>query len=189
MTTINAGSYLSPDNVPFMAMVLTQAKDGGSVTKLSRVITPVLTPGARPKGLLSPPYTVHVQSKDHPHVDLLLELRGTVALGASSEGDDGSDIGLGFWDARNLGVSRRHFQLIPTPKYLSVLDLHSTNGTVHNGTRLEVDRRYRLLPGDRLVAGHLMLIFKQIHRPTVAGEPSAEVTKQLKDTGWLSDLA
>jgi ABC-type multidrug transport system ATPase subunit len=56
----------------------------------------------------------------------------------------------------DLLVSRRHAELRPDPAGLQLVDLGSTNGTYHNGRRVN---RARLRPGDRVSVGHVELVF------------------------------
>ena len=67
-------------------------------------------------------------------------------------------------------LSGSHVQLLATPdgKGVQVLDLHSTNGTFLNGTR--VDEAYAF-PGDVLRMGSLNLRVVPVLGPTLEGDP------------------
>ncbi len=54
-------------------------------------------------------------------------------------------------------MSRRHFRVAVEPDEFTIEDLGSTNGTTLNAKRLE--KRTRLLYGDRVVAGDTILRF------------------------------
>lgn len=69
---------------------------------------------------------------------------------------DGLD--LAAYQGRELGVSRHHAVIRVHGSDLLIVDLHSSNGTRLNGTRLEPDVEYRLTDGDQLAVGRLMMV-------------------------------
>jgi nitrite reductase (NADH) large subunit len=68
-------------------------------------------------------------------------------------------------DGENLadpGISRRHLRLVPTPVGLSLVDLESRNGTLHNGVK--VTGRVLLEPGDvvRLGSSEIIMVGRTV---------------------------
>src|SRR5712692_1281497 len=72
-----------------------------------------------------------------------------ISLGRSSAG------ALCF--PEDTGLSRQHLMLEREGDEWTVRDLNSKNGTLLNGVRLTTTSRLR--PGDRITAGHLLLIY------------------------------
>src|SRR5262245_56179477 len=61
------------------------------------------------------------------------------------------------YQASNLGVSRRHAAIRQLGNQLVLVDLHSDNGTMLNGLRLQPAIPYPLSDGDSLCLGDLEL--------------------------------
>ena len=78
--------------------------------------------------------------------------------------DENPDLDLAPHRAAELVVSRLHAVLIPTPEGLFIADLESTNGTWVNGEYLNPDQRHRLMPGDRVELGLLVMAVKSVTR-------------------------
>ncbi len=95
-----------------------------------------------------------------PSMGLDLRLTGDVVLGSQS--GTANVIDLSPFDARGLGVSRRHAWLWATGTGLFAVDLHSTNGTRLNGERLKPGTPYQLGNGDVLSLGRLELVVRII---------------------------
>ncbi|NDJ86928.1 MAG: GAF domain-containing protein [Chloroflexi bacterium] len=81
-----------------------------------------------------------------------------------------------------LGVSRRHAILRPTPSRLYVVDLGSTNGTRLNGRSIGVNMPYSLSDGDRLILGRLEVVVRIIKRPSSAHTSLLHAKADLADT-------
>lgn len=67
------------------------------------------------------------------------------------------DIDLSGLGPAARGISRRHAVIHCGPDGLCVEDLESANETIHNGYRLLPRQRYRLVPGDVLALGAIVL--------------------------------
>lgn len=177
-------SFVSPDHMPYMVMVLKQPRGTGEKPTLEKVMMPPVAEQNK-RGLLNPPWVVRVRHGNTPWLEMLMELRSPVSVGVKLEDGEAPNIDLEVWHGYTHGVSRQHMTLSPTSDQIHVEDSGSTNGTSLNGHRLEVSRLYRLRPGDELTLGRLGLRFLYIERPNTSAEPDRKVTKQLKDTGWL----
>ena len=64
---------------------------------------------------------------------LPLEIVADVVIGRGHMGDNAPELDLNALDAFQLGVSRRHALLRPSPNHLYLIDLGSSNGTLVNG--------------------------------------------------------
>jgi hypothetical protein len=186
MESQTPGKFVSPSHMPYLIMVIALPGAAGEDAGLNRVLMPPLGRETR-MGLMDPPWMVQIQHGEQLDVELIIELRAPIVLGVHLARSDRVDLDLSFWNAPDLGVSRRHVQLKPTKAQLNVIDLGSTNGTQYNGQPMDLDRVYSLRTGDRLTLGHLPLHLRRIARPTQAGEPSKLVTQRLKETGWLDE--
>ncbi|MBN1121212.1 MAG: FHA domain-containing protein [Anaerolineae bacterium] len=68
------------------------------------------------------------------HFGLLpLEIVSDVVIGRGYMGENAPELDLDALDAFQLGVSRRHALLRPSPNHLYLIDLGSSNGTLVNG--------------------------------------------------------
>jgi pSer/pThr/pTyr-binding forkhead associated (FHA) protein len=74
--------------------------------------------------------------------------------------DDDVSIDLTRFGAGNLGVSRRHAQLLIESGDVFLLDLGSTNGTHLNGKALKASQPYRLRDGDEIELGQLRIVIR-----------------------------
>jgi hypothetical protein len=83
-----------------------------------------------------------------------LEVWADVVLGRSVEAN-GIDVDFSPYDAEELGVSRRHAMIRPTPSGLFLIDLGSTNGTLCNLVLLGAGKAHRLTEGDVIFLGGL----------------------------------
>jgi two-component system NtrC family sensor kinase len=92
-----------------------------------------------------------------------LEINGEVILGRAS--GDPQIVDLTPFRAADLGVSREHLIIRPTPTALYVIDRGSTNGTYRNGQLLGRNTPYRLANGDVLSLGQLELVVRIVRRP------------------------
>ncbi len=97
-----------------------------------------------------------------PGQEFGLEINDEVILGRDA--DRTNVIDLSQFDAVNLGVSRQHAILRPTPTNLFILDLDSTNGTFRNG-RAVGRTPERLLSDDIITLGHLQIVIHIDDRP------------------------
>ena len=98
----------------------------------------------------------------------ILPLQGErITLGRSSAAD------LCFAD--DTGLSRQHLAIEREGEGWALNDLASKNGTILNGTR--VAARTPLKPGDRIMAGHLILVYdgssSRPTKPVVIFDPDA----------------
>ncbi|GAB4477456.1 MAG: hypothetical protein Kow00124_20630 [Anaerolineae bacterium] len=93
-----------------------------------------------------------------------LEINDEIVLGVAKDQDNIVD--LTPYNARALGVSRRHLLLRPTETNLFVLDLNSTNGTRRNGVAVGSVVPQLLHNGDILSLGNLLLGVNIVAGPT-----------------------
>ena len=92
-----------------------------------------------------------------------LEINGDVVFGRGS--DSANIYDLTPYKADELGVSRHHLTLRPTPTALYVVDEGSTNGTQRNGQALGPSTPYGLNNGDILTLGKLEFVIRITNRP------------------------
>src|SRR5580658_3075185 len=88
------------------------------------------------------------------------------------------------------GLSRQHLVFEREGDEWAIQDLGSKNGTLLNGGRLAV--RTTLKPGDRITAGHLILIYdgasQRTSRPVVVFDAQAEEDAQTHSSTVVTDL-
>lgn len=78
-------------------------------------------------------------------------------LGRESQGQAAPDVDLNPYGGREKGVSRRHAMLRVDGKQLLLMDLNSANGTKLNGEVLRAQEPMRLLDGDEIRMGKLLM--------------------------------
>jgi hypothetical protein len=90
---------------------------------------------------------------------LVLPDRDTLVIGRVSEvpGDDGPDVNLSAFDAKDYGVSRQHIRITRINDMVYVTDLGSSNGTFLNGRALAPNYGRLLRNGDELWLGRLKM--------------------------------
>lgn len=96
-----------------------------------------------------------------------LDILGDVVLGCGSDPDRMPDLDLSPYGAYDLGVSRQHAVLKPTPYSLYLMDLRSTNGTQYNGLPMAHGLARSLANNDVICLGKLCLQIKIIDTPLV----------------------
>jgi len=107
-----------------------------------------------------------------------LELNGDAILGRG-EGEDLYD--LSQYDAANLGVSRHHLTLRPTPTALYMIDNASTNGTWRNGQSIGQHTPFALVNGDTISLGRLQFVVRIIERPSTGQTGALKKKADLAD--------
>lgn len=117
------------------------------------------------------------------HVHLGLDIYEEIFLGRGKYETDFVGL-LNEEEAAQLGVSRRHAVLRPTPTSLYLIDIGSTNGTKLNGHPIGLNIPYRLHDGDSIVFGQLEFIIRIIQTPKT---PSASTPEDLMDV--VPDIA
>ena len=110
-----------------------------------------------------PVWRVRLVIEDEPEQTIGLDINDEVVLGRGS--DVPALFDLNPYKAGELGVSRRHLLLRPTPNKLFAIELGSTNGTVRNGRPLGFNTPYSLMSGDVLTLGRLSLTVEIVDRP------------------------
>lgn len=95
-----------------------------------------------------------------------LDIVGDVVLGRHA----GADIDLSAYNAEYLGVSRRHALLRPTSNHLYLIDLNSTNGTLHNATPVTSGVARPLDHNDVVTLGKLIFTVRIIGQVKPDGE-------------------
>jgi serine phosphatase RsbU (regulator of sigma subunit) len=105
-----------------------------------------------------------------------------ISLGRSSAAE------LSFPD--DGGLSRQHLAIERDGEGWALRDLGSKNGTMLNGAK--VNGRMPLKPGDRITAGHLILIYdgssSQIRQPVVVFDPREDTADQSTSSTVISQL-
>lgn len=94
-----------------------------------------------------------------------LDIYGDVILGRGSKVRAGNGIDLTHLGAQEKGVSRRHALLRPTASRLYLIDLVSTNGTLHNSVPVGPGIARVLADGDIIMLGALTLVVRVIDTP------------------------
>ena len=132
----------------------------------------------------NPVWRVILEVTDDPIQQIGLDINDEVILGRGG--------GLpGLFDlipygANNLGVSRRHLMLRPTPNKLFAIELGSTNGTVRNGRSMGYNTPYSLMSGDVLVLGQLGITVHIVDRPR---SQTTWLARELNLADALSEIA
>jgi hypothetical protein len=96
-----------------------------------------------------------------------LDLYDDVILGRGARAQGISGIDLSDWGAGDQGVSREHAILRPTPYGLYLVDIGSTNGTIHNAEMVVPGVAYEVVDGDAIVLGKLILTVRIVRAPTI----------------------
>ncbi len=117
-----------------------------------------------------------------------LEIVGDVVLGRGLRSNPPPDLDLDEYNGLDKGVSRRHALLRPTPNHLFLIDLNSTNGTMHNAIPIGPGVARALHNNDAVSLGDLSFTVKIIEGPRPVpprresdGERPEEKTKPLTD--------
>lgn len=101
---------------------------------------------------------------------LVLTLHDDAILGRETDGDPRS-VDLSAWRAGEMGVSRRHAMLRPTPSGLYLIDLGSTNGTYHNSVAVRQGSARPIEDSDMIMLGSLAITILILKAP--AEQPNA----------------
>jgi hypothetical protein len=88
---------------------------------------------------------------------LILAGKFEYLLGREGQGQPPPDVDLTPYGGREMGVSRRHASLRVDGKQLLLMDLHSANGTKLNGEAVPPQEPVRLLDGDEIRLGKLVV--------------------------------
>lgn len=94
-----------------------------------------------------------------------LDIAGDVILGRGDKEESGADIDLDRYEGFSRGVSRRHAMLRPTKRTLYLLDLGSTNGTMHNAMPITQGVTRSLTNSDTLTFGQVSCTIEFIDGP------------------------
>lgn len=84
-----------------------------------------------------------------------LDIAQEIVVGRWTGPSSAVDLDLDTYGGFARGVSRRHAMLRPTPDGVYLIDLQSTNGTLHNSVRLGPGIARRLNTGDVISFGAL----------------------------------
>lgn len=106
-----------------------------------------------------------------------LDIVGDVVVGRNVEGQNPADLDLTPFRAAENGVSRRHALLRPTRNHLYILDLGSTNGTMHNAMPLGTGFARAIRNNDLLTFGRLSCTVKLIDGPGLHQDEKVEVVE------------
>jgi hypothetical protein len=119
-----------------------------------------------------------------------LDIIGDAIVGRGRVGTEPVDLDLDLYGALEQGISRRHAMLRPTANHLYVIDLGSTNGTMHNGLPLGPGIARSLKHNDTLTLGRLSFTIKIIDGPplhTKAPPEPKPATSELDKTKPLGN--
>jgi hypothetical protein len=120
--------------------------------------------------LLGEPWRVMLEMfQDDTRMVLGLDLYGDVILGRGQSRPGHILVNLDPYHAQDLGVSREHAIIRPTPTELYVIDQGSTNGTSVNGAASGRGLATALHHEDLVRLGNLVLIIYMIERPAAVG--------------------
>jgi pSer/pThr/pTyr-binding forkhead associated (FHA) protein len=115
-----------------------------------------------------------------------LDILGDAVIGRGRVGNQPADLDLDQYGGLEQGVSRRHALLRPTANHLYVIDLGSTNGSMHNGLPLGPGIARSLKHNDTVTLGRMSFTVKVIdgpasHKvvPPLFPEGESEPTKDL----------
>jgi hypothetical protein len=93
------------------------------------------------------------------------DIVGDVILGRNTGGSHDADIDFERYRGSAAGVSRRHAMLRPSANTLFLMDMDSTNGTLHNASRLPASTVRAVHDGDTISLGNLAFLIKIIDGP------------------------
>lgn len=110
------------------------------------------------------PWRIILAGRDPRHDLPPLELCGDVFVGRVADGIR-PDLELTPYGAVEMGVSRQHALLRPTPSKLLIHDLGSANGTYLNAKKLTANAATEVCDGDILTFGKLRFKVSIIERP------------------------
>lgn len=85
------------------------------------------------------------------------DVEGFIIGRSDSQSSPPPDIDLAEFNARELGVSRRHAAIVRFQDDLHLVDLDSVNGTYVNGNKLPADTPSPLADGDQIMLGDLVM--------------------------------
>mgnify|MGYP000234244394 CR=1 FL=1 len=94
-----------------------------------------------------------------------LDIVGDTVIGRGASGPSAPDLDLDMFGALERGVSRRHALLRPTVNHLYIIDLNSTNGTMHNAAPLGPGLARSLSHNDTVTLGRMTFTVKIIDGP------------------------
>jgi pSer/pThr/pTyr-binding forkhead associated (FHA) protein len=94
---------------------------------------------------------------DGAEASIILADKFEYALGRESQGQVPPEVDLNPYGGREKGVSRRHALLRVDGRQLLLMDLNSANGTKLNGESLRAQEPVRLLDGDEIRMGKLVM--------------------------------
>jgi len=94
-----------------------------------------------------------------------LDILGDTVIGRGRVGNQPVDLDMDEYGGLEQGVSRRHALLRPTANHLYIIDLGSTNGTMHNGLPLGPGITRSLKHNDSVTLGRLSFNIKMIDGP------------------------
>jgi pSer/pThr/pTyr-binding forkhead associated (FHA) protein len=95
-----------------------------------------------------------------------LDILGDAVIGRGRVGNQPVDLDLDPYGGLEQGVSRRHALLRPTANHLYVIDLGSTNGTMHNGLPLGPGIARSIKHHDTVTLGRLSFTVKIVEGPS-----------------------
>ncbi|MFP4320917.1 MAG: FHA domain-containing protein [Anaerolineales bacterium] len=113
------------------------------------------------------PWRLLLQVTGESQLTIGIDVKDIILLGrADANAKVRPDVDLMPYGASNLGVSRRHAQIIRQGQALFIEDLRSTNQTRLNGFTLRPEQRYRLKDGDELLLGNLRIVLRFVKAPS-----------------------
>ena len=99
-------------------------------------------------------------------VTFFLDLTDSIILGRVKQMDErGTFVDLRAFGAEEDGVSRQHLLIRLDGNTVNICDLHSSNGTLLNGKRLEPDLHYPIRHKDEITLGLMELQIELLTDP------------------------
>jgi len=123
-------------------------------------------PGPGDVHYLKTPWRIRLDVYTPTHYEAIgIDLYSEIVLGRNQAYIGQPLLDMDRYGAKDLGVSRQHVALRPSPEGLFVIDQGSTNGTQINGTQAKLGIATPLKNGDILKLSRLALVVQIISRP------------------------
>ena len=135
--------------------------------------TPLPHRSAEHAGKKRPVWRVRFEVLSSPGKRFGLDINDEIVFGRGM--DSTNIVDMTPFMGEELGVSRRHVILRPTPANLLAIDTGSKNGTLRNGQSIGVNNPLPLNDGDTISLGRLQFSIHIIDRPPLAPERTGVV--------------
>jgi hypothetical protein len=124
-------------------------------------------PGPDDEYLLKSPWRIELELQTDQEKTMVvgLDLYGDIILGRGESQEGRIILDLEPYGAKELGISREHLMLRPSPQRLFAIEQDSTNGTTINGVSAGRGIVIELHNDDLLALGNMILILRIIKMP------------------------